>query len=274
MKQVILCADDYGQNPAISQAVINLLQHKRLSATSCMVNSDFWTLQAPKLKSFKDQAYLGLHLNLTEGRALSASWQKHYGENFIGLGQLLVKTFLQRFKPDIIMAEIHAQLDRFIERIGALPDFIDGHQHVHHFPQIRDALLAVYQQRLRSQRGCFIRNVAQHKSFWYLGSPWLKKIIIEMSGANLFEKCLQKEGIPHNSSFCGIYDFKKSKKYSELFDNFLAEIQPNGLIMCHPGLPETRTVDPIATARGDEYNFFNSELFLQKCAKYQVKIDK
>lgn len=43
-----------------------------------------------------------------------------------------------------------AQLERFIQLMGRWPDFIDGHQHVHQFPLIRKAMMAVYEQRLQS----------------------------------------------------------------------------------------------------------------------------
>ena len=40
-------------------------------------------------------------------------------------------------------AEIAAQIRMFGHEFGRAPDFIDGHQHVHIFPQVRDALFAV-----------------------------------------------------------------------------------------------------------------------------------
>ena len=42
-----------------------------------------------------------------------------------------------------LVNEIAAQLRMFVHTFGRAPDFIDGHQHVHLFPQIRDAVLEV-----------------------------------------------------------------------------------------------------------------------------------
>ena len=39
--------------------------------------------------------------------------------------------------------EIATQLTAFIDTFGHLPDFVDGHQHVHLVPQVRGALLKV-----------------------------------------------------------------------------------------------------------------------------------
>ena len=44
------------------------------------------------------------------------------------------------------MIEIATQLRAFIDTFGRPPDFLDGHQHVHLFPQVRDAFLKVVAQ--------------------------------------------------------------------------------------------------------------------------------
>ena len=42
-----------------------------------------------------------------------------------------------------LVIEIASQLRTFIDAFGRPPDFLDGHQHVHLFPQVRDAFLKV-----------------------------------------------------------------------------------------------------------------------------------
>ena len=39
--------------------------------------------------------------------------------------------------------EVATQVEAFVTAFGRPPDFIDGHQHVHLFPQVRDAVLKV-----------------------------------------------------------------------------------------------------------------------------------
>jgi predicted glycoside hydrolase/deacetylase ChbG (UPF0249 family) len=63
-KRIVLCADDYGQAPAISQGIIELLNQSRLSATSCMVNMPDWPVSAKELLPFINYVDLGLHFNL------------------------------------------------------------------------------------------------------------------------------------------------------------------------------------------------------------------
>lgn len=90
-KRIVLCADDYGQAPAISQGILNLLDKKRLSATSCIVNSPYWEAHSQWLTQFIQQADIGLHLNLTEGKPLSAEYNQHYGTDFQPLSRLLCR---------------------------------------------------------------------------------------------------------------------------------------------------------------------------------------
>lgn len=66
MKRIILCADDYGQNDVISQAILNLIKKKRLTAVSCMVAGVDWARHAAMLAKVQDQIDVGLHVNLTE----------------------------------------------------------------------------------------------------------------------------------------------------------------------------------------------------------------
>ncbi|MDA8561990.1 ChbG/HpnK family deacetylase, partial [Gammaproteobacteria bacterium] len=144
MKRIILCADDYGQDPNVSKAIVDLLSHNRLSAVSCMTNSEFWQSYCNLLIPYKQKVDIGLHLNLTEGKYLTLP-----GQNMNGLSNYLVKSHLRILNKNIIKNEFNAQIDTFENNIGCLPDFIDGHQHIHHLPIVRDAVFDIYQNRLK-----------------------------------------------------------------------------------------------------------------------------
>ena len=59
-----------------------------------------------------------------------------------------------------LRAEIEAQLDRFEDGVGHGPAHVDGHQHVHQLPGVREVLLSVLAGRydvlpwVRSTRAC------------------------------------------------------------------------------------------------------------------------
>lgn len=269
-KRIVLCADDYGQASPISQGILELIAKKRLSATSCMVNMPPWPIHAQALTPYQDKVDIGLHFNLTEGKALSREYINAYGEQFFSLATLLRKTYLRQLDSDIIAAECHAQIERFQEYLGFLPHFIDGHQHIHQFPIIRDALLRVYQQKL-SQPPAYIRLVNEGVELSdYIFAP--KKMIIYLSGMKSLKNLLETHRIPHNTSFSGIYNFKRAKRYKDFFPHFLQKVTQGGMIMCHPGLPSNDKADSIAEARYEEYQYLAGDQFLIDCEKEGVII--
>ena len=67
----------------------------------------------------------------------------------------------------LLAAEIATQLKAFVTQFGQPPDFIDGHQHVHLFPQVREALLDVVKERRAAGLGAPMRpraDAAAHRS--------------------------------------------------------------------------------------------------------------
>ncbi|OAI45670.1 hypothetical protein AYO45_06650 [Gammaproteobacteria bacterium SCGC AG-212-F23] len=264
IKHVVLCADDYGQNAAISQAIIKLFQKKRLTATSCITNFPCFKEQAGWLKPFAKEVDLGLHFNLTDGRPLSNQFRKSYGNRLPPLPRLIVDAYLRHIDARIIATELSAQFDAFVDTVGRLPDFMDGHQHVHQLPVVRDIFLAMYEARLKNT-GAYLRSVLQ--------KPWQRPLVtkgflIQVLGANSFEKQLVNRNIPHNTSFSGIYQF--GSKYAQLFPQFLAAITEKGIIMCHPGLATGSDKDQIGYARAKEYDYLSGDQYLKDCASQGV----
>jgi predicted glycoside hydrolase/deacetylase ChbG (UPF0249 family) len=269
-KSIVLCADDYGQVPAISQGIISLIKQSRLSAASCMVNASWWSEHAVWLAPYQGKINIGLHFNLTEGMALSSEYQQAYGAAFMPLSRLLWKAALRKLDRKIIEAECHAQIDRFEHALGFLPVFLDGHQHIHQFPVIREAVINVYRQRLEA-RNTYIRLVTvRFRLGDVIGN--VKKIIIHVAGTQAFRELLEKHKIKYNQTFNGIYSFAHANRYPLLFPRFLAEIGDRGIIMCHPGLESPQTDDLIADARYAEYQYLAGERFVMDCERAGVRL--
>lgn len=263
-KRIILCADDYGQNKPVSQAIITLIEKKRLSAASCMTTFPDWIEYASWLQPYTNQVDLGLHFNLTEGDS----------NRIASLPTLILKAYLRRLDKRAILAELNRQLDLFVQGIGRLPDFIDGHQHVHQLPVIRDALIEVYQQRFKQKTG-YIRCVYDSKAYFrFARDGYIKNCIIQLCGAAALKKRLLENQIPHNKSFSGAYHFAQSTKYATIFPELLKEVSQAGIIMCHPGLAGGSNEDVISNSRLDEFNYFNSELFLKDCQAENAIIER
>lgn len=266
-KRIILCADDFGQSEAISEGILTLLQHQRLSATSCMTNMPVWSSVAKKLSKLKGQVQVGLHFNLTEGRALSKNGQFL----FSSINALIKKSFLRQLNIFQIEEELSAQLEAFIQAFGSQPDFIDGHQHIHHLPIIREALLNVYKKYYPNNEA-WIRVSSNPLWQTLKNAPRCPKmLIISLTGALTFKKMLVANKIPHNTSFSGTYDFSETSDYPMLFLQFLKEVNNQGLIMCHPGLKGSDK-DTICATRVKEFAYFNGDLFMKVLDHERVRL--
>lgn len=274
-KRIVLCADDYGQAAAVSQGILDLISAGRLTAASCLVNLPGWKEQASGLHPFLDKADIGLHLNFTEGKPVSAIYSEQVDAEFMPLPQILKRAVLRSglLRPAAIEAEIEAQLDQFVSVVGCHPRFIDGHQHVHHLPVIRDALLAVYQKRLAGQQ-VYMRAVTQKLGFLDVFRKGYKCLAIHLTGGADFAGFLDRNGIAHNTSFSGIYPFTAASRYREFFQGFLRESDDRGLIMCHPGRPAKDDNDPIGYSRGDEYEYLSGDGFVEDCRQAGVVLTR
>lgn len=268
MKNIVLCADDYGQAATINQGILLLLARKRLSAVSCLVTADNFAECATLLRPYAPAADIGLHFNLTQGKPLSSAYRKRYGSEFAGLKSLMLRSIFGQLDKQIILAELVAQLEQFQLTLGFLPNFIDGHQHIHQFPLIRASLVLLHQQ-LMLDKNFYIRWVR------IKGLPWqkenLKAKIIQAMGTKAMGKLLCAQQISHNQSFAGIYNFSKDISYAEIFPKFLQQIEDQGIILCHPaaGLDAD---DAISEQRVAEFNYFCSQKFNEDCHKNDIRI--
>jgi predicted glycoside hydrolase/deacetylase ChbG (UPF0249 family) len=261
-KTIVLCADDFGINPGVSEGILKLVRIQRLSAVSCMTNSPDFDFHVNELCALKDKVQTGLHFNLTEGFLLSEPPQP-----CLGLNELLIKSHLRLLKSSFIAREFNTQLDHYISKMGGVPDFIDGHQHVHQFPVVRQEILKIYEQRLRKNK-TFIRSTTPSIN---LSSYQFKAHILAMTGGKALSYRLKKLNIPHNQYFSGIYDFNPDSNYRDLFRQWLNLMPTNTLVMCHPGEGKNST-DVIASARNIEMDYFLSDEFLEDCQEYCVQL--
>ncbi len=260
MKDLILCADDYAQNIAISDGIIDLARALRINAISCMTTIATWHEAHFALKTIQERTYIGLHLNLTHGKALSRAWASRYGAQLPTLFQLLKSTHLHQLNIQVLAFEIQAQIDAFTQQMNALPDFIDGHQHIHQLPMVRDVLFTQNIPMRKTSRGWL--DVLSFDGF-----P--KRQLITLLGGICFEKRLT---MPFNTSFSGIYQFKSADRYRQHFKTFLKHTVHDGLIMCHPGHPTKDTRDPLNASRHLELNYFMSDDYLADMQEYSFQL--
>jgi predicted glycoside hydrolase/deacetylase ChbG (UPF0249 family) len=260
-RRILLCADDYGISPAVSAAIRDLIAKRRINATSVMAAAPSFSQAeaAALLDAAGTHAAIGLHLTLTAPfRPLSPDFTPLREGAFPPLAAMAGRALAHALKPALVATEISSQFAAFRSTFGRAPDYVDGHQHIHVFPQIREALLRVVKAEAPQAwvRQCG-RPAAAHKS---LADP--KGLILDGLSKRL-RSLAAAHGVRTNPAFAGTYSFKPGADYEKLFPHFLDGLPDGGVIMCHPGKvdAELRCLDPLTDLRAREYAFFLDDAF-------------
>lgn len=258
--RLILCADDYALAPGVSRAIRRLLDKGRLTATSCMTVSPHWPAEAEMLRPYAERADIGLHLTLTTLTPLGAMPATCRDGRLPDIRALTIGAWCRRLALGEVAAELGRQLDSFERWFGRPPAFLDGHQHVHQLPGIRDAVLALWQQRLAAT-GAWLRVTDEPlAAVWRRGVDRGETTILSLLGRG-FGRRARARGLPVNDGFAGVHDFSGRVPYGRLFDRFLSLARGRHLVMCHPGEVDEalRAVDDVTAAREEELRFFESD---------------
>lgn len=250
IKNLILCADDFAQNAQISQGILHLISAGRLNATSCMTESQYWPEFSAELAKLADKADVGLHFNLTH----------RFKKNVVfSLPKLMLNKFTRVISAEQAYRKLNLQLDLFEDNFNKAPDFIDGHQHVHQFFAVREALIETIKKRY-SNKPPYVRTTVRPPATHFQIEP-LKSAIIAWSGGKSLLTQLTINGIPHNADFGGIYNLQPTVPFRANMRAWLSHCAAEGLIMCHPGFISEDTSDPIRAARVKEYEYLISSDF-------------
>jgi len=258
-----LCADDYGIAPGVNSAIRDLIMRGRLNATSVMVVAPSFTRAEVRslaiLNSGAPRAALGLHLTFTAPfRPLTQGFRPLRENGFPLLRDLFKAGLMRQLKPEALAAEIDAQLAAFATAFGRPPDFIDGHQHAHLAPQVRDEVLAAAK---RHAPGAWVRQCGSvQPALKRLGDP--KGLMLDWF-SRAFRTRAQARGVPTNPGFAGTYSFRPNADFANKFPQFLDHLPDGGLVMCHPGHVDDELIrlDPLTDLREREYAYLVGDMF-------------
>lgn len=295
-KSLCLCADDFAFNAPSSVAILDLVRLGRLQAVSCMTQSPFWAIYGQQLKVYHDKIEIGLHLNFTQHFDEVPEQLPYHDSSYLAialpLSQLMFKCWRRQLDPAAIEANLASQWAQFVTVMGVEPDFIDGHQHIHQFPQIREVLTHFLKARRFSG---WVRNLShtlptpQHR---------LKTWLLPYLGAHRLSTLCHTVQLKQNHRFAGVYNFEHSHSptdYARLMHSWLSQLAADEItvLMCHPSvdasahgyktrldtnsidIPHTTSAqvhDPIARARQFEYAYLSSDDFLNDCRRYAVQL--
>ena len=266
-----LCADDYGIAPGVNAAIRDLIGRGRLNATSVMVVAPSFTPAEIGALKNAGKAAIGLHLTLTAPfKPLTRNFAPLAQVTFHPLQTTLRLALLRRLDCAALAREVDMQVMAFREAFGRPPDFIDGHQHVHLFPQVRDAVLDAAR---RLAPGAWVRQaVSAAPVRARLGDP--KGLLIDALSRAVRRRAL-KRGIATNPAFAGTYTYRPDADFARLFPGFLAGLPEGGLVMCHPGHvdAELERLDPLTTLREREYAYLSSAAFPAALEAYGLTLN-
>lgn len=266
-RRLVLCADDYGMNSAVTEAVLRLVRAGRgsdqaetggLGATSAMVLSPRWREDSRPLSELRGLLDVGLHLDWTSEFALAAG-------HGMSLGAAMRHALFGGFDQTAARMVIERQLDAFEAAWEAPPDHIDGHQHVQQFAGIRQALVEVVARRYGAR------------------APWLrvsrppgrldvKGQIIAALGANALTSSAVRAGLPVSRILSGIYGFDaRAGVYARHMAQWLVQAPEGALLMCHPAT-QAEAGDEIGPARVREFEFLGSPAFADQLRSSGVRL--
>jgi predicted glycoside hydrolase/deacetylase ChbG (UPF0249 family) len=252
IRDVVLCADDYALNAPVSQGIVALVMLGRLSATSVMSLSPRWAEDVVALRDVRERLDVGVHLDWTSSFAIEAG----HGS---GLAEVMARAALRLYNQKNIEDEIERQLDAFEAHWQAVPDHIDGHQHVQQFAVFRQALAEVLMRRY----GCEAQRPWLRVS--QVAQPGLKAKVISAMGSQGLQQWAQHNAWPTVGPLLGAYGFDGSMDdYARHMQGWLANLPQDkpAIIMCHPAA-SAQADDDIGAARKRELAYLAGDDFVQ-----------
>ncbi len=138
MRRVILNADDFGYDPAVSRGIEQAMRAGVVSSTTMMVNTPHSEEAATRAKGLS----IGLHLNLARWSSISRPSHE------------FVETQANALDAAFVEAETLAQLDRLHALIGRAATHVDVHKHLHTVPAVLAGLA-----RAAKARGLPVRSI-------------------------------------------------------------------------------------------------------------------
>ncbi len=275
-RHIWLCADDYGISHSVNAAIRTLIMRGRIDATSVMVVAPHFdrgdAVSLRMLNADSKRVALGLHVTLTAPfKPMSAGFAPLRDGCFLPLKETLRAASTRKFHHEPLAVEIATQLRAFVTVFGQLPDFVDGHQHVHLFPQVRDAVLKVVAEVAPK---AWVRQCGRTGS-WARRLRDRKGLLLDVLSVRFRSKA-RRRGIATNPAFAGTYDYTPDANFPRLFPQFLAGLPEGGLVMCHPGFvdAELKRLDTLTTLREREYEFLNGDEFPRVLAENNAALMK
>ena len=134
MVKVIINADDLGLNPTVNAKIYEALSKGYVTSSTILANSEYWD-EVRLIISKCQWASFGVHLNLTEGKALTENLLFKslgiVGDNNCFSGNIRHNNLSDPKLQEAIYDEWDAQLNKIICQENVNVTHVDGHHHIH-----------------------------------------------------------------------------------------------------------------------------------------------
>lgn len=146
--EVIVTADDLGICAVRNRGIAEAARAGAVTAASLLANGPSARSAVCTFAGDGNAAMLGLHLNFTQGRALSRPERiptllrdgGRHGPLFLGAAEFRQAWARGAIDPAQLIQETIAQLVWFRNEVGRSPTHVDGHQHTHVLPGCAELL--------------------------------------------------------------------------------------------------------------------------------------
>jgi chitin disaccharide deacetylase len=147
MKHLIVNADDLGADEARNAGIVDAIQAGSVTSVSILANGPAFDDGIRRLHSLdRNRVSFGLHLNLSQGKALSPDARLLVGPDGCFLGKESARRLFSGRTDTALELEIRSEIESqfaALAEAGIVIDHLDGHQHAHVFPLVVRAVLEI-----------------------------------------------------------------------------------------------------------------------------------
>src|SRR3546814_7455572 len=164
-----------------------------------MAVAEAWPRAAADLDPHFERIDIGLHLTLTRLPPLGPMPRLAPEGRLPPLGMLMRLALERRLDRAEVAAELERQFDAFVTATGRLPDFIDGHQHVHILPGVREQAVDLVRRRLDLRRA-YVRSCREPLPAILLRRTQTAKAVLLSTLSRRLAALCRREGIADRKS--------------------------------------------------------------------------
>ena len=224
-RRVAIVCDDYGLGPDHDAVMRDLASAGRFWGVSCMVDGPDFNDEAQRLLSARSaHAFqIGLHVNLTEPIDGPSP--------VVSPGHLLAQGLRGGSALAWVSRSLDRQWRRFEDAFGSVPDFVDGHRHVHLVPGVARAVA----DRLQAEGFTgWVRGGMPDAMLLQTGIAGLKVPLIATLAA-FAAPVYAGRGLRLARYLSGIIRLGDVRTGTEAIARSVRAIRHSGVLMVHPG---------------------------------------